>query len=170
MGCGEGRAGVVGAEDAQVVRGRHLFGQPDVAVAEHGESCVCELVAQVVERFEPFFYVAFQGVVGRRWVGEGGEGVPEEVVVVRLRGDVVQRGIGRALGESFVKLADGKGFVGGTADLLVELIAKVVLVRQPRRLVGRGGEEGWDSILGEYGVFVAEEGRESVLRSTLRPS
>lgn len=124
----------------------------------------------MIEGLEPFFYVAFQGVTWGRWVGEGGECVPEEVVVVCLRSDVVESGIGRTLGQGLMQFADREGFVGCANDLLIESIAEVLLVGQPGGLVGRGGKKAGDAILGEDGIFVAEQGRESVLRSTLCPS
>ena len=49
----------------------------------------------MVERFEPFFYVASEGVVGSGRFGEGGEGVPEEMVVMGLCSEVVESCIGR---------------------------------------------------------------------------
>ena len=128
VGGGEGGAGVVGAEDAQVVRRRHLFGQPDVAVAEHGEGGVGDFIAEVVEGFEVFFYVGFEGVVGCGWVGEGGERAPEEVAVVGLCSEVVEGCVGGTFGEGFVEFADGQGFVGCADYSLVELVAEMGLV------------------------------------------
>ena len=90
----------------------------------------------MVHGLEPFFYVAFQGVVGGGRVGERGEGVPEKVVVVGLRCDVVESSIGRTLGEGLMQFAHRERFVGCADDLLVELVAEVALVYQPCRFVG----------------------------------
>lgn len=73
----------------------------------------------MVEGFEPFLYVGLEAPGWGAGLGEGGEGVPEEMVVVGLRGDVVERCIGGAFGEGFVEFAHGEGFVCCAEDLLV---------------------------------------------------
>lgn len=93
-----------------------------------GEGGVDELVAEMREGFEGFFDVELEGCGGRWGFGEGGEGVPEEMVVVGLCGDVVEVGVGGAAGKGFVKVADWQGFVNCAEDVFVELVAEVSLV------------------------------------------
>ena len=73
--------------------GAEFFHEPDIAVPEHREGGVGDLIAEMVERLEPFFYVQPEVAGYRVWVGERGEGVPEEVVVMSLCGDIIEGSI-----------------------------------------------------------------------------
>lgn len=107
----------------------------------------------MLHALEPLLYTVLDSVIGRVGFWDGGKAIEEEVVVVGLRGVVVQCGLRGLFGGDFVEFFDMDTFECSPLGLIVQVVAESSLILGPCFVIRGRGEETWDAIFAEDGVL-----------------